>query len=222
MEIKTGTTRRVFIFKNVVVKVARIKVLIVLRDAFLCRDIWQAIRKWGWRAYRGRVEEIKAARPAQKIEFEKYRLNKEKEFGFRVPVVKNYGQNGSNSMFLIAGIMANRQEWKFSRRNKNPFIMSTYFSLFGLFNVQKKGKEIDFWDDSGVWHYIHENSQNHNQPFCDGHALAAIENYCLDGQHLKMVDYGSRFLEPFLEANGKRLSQNFKLPCYGGSFKNRP
>ncbi len=214
MEIKTGTTRRVFIFKNVVVKVARIKILKVLHGTFKGWKLkWGIVKEGDWKAYRQRVKETKAERPAKRIEFEKRRAEKEQQFGLRVPAIKRYEQYGSDAMFLYAGIMANRQEWKFSRRNKNPFIMPTYFSLFGLFNIQKRGKEIDFWDDSGVWCYVYDNSQNENQPWCDGHSLASIENYCLDERKLKIVDYGSRFLEPFLEVNGERLSQNFKLPC---------
>lgn len=214
MEIKTGTTRRVFVFKNVVIKIARIKIFKVFHGALLAGKLkWGIIRKGEWRKYRGRVRQTKANRPAQKVRFENLRLEKEKELGLIIPLAKNYEKYGSDAMFLLAGIMANRQEWQFSRQSRNPFIMPTYFSFFGLFNVQKAGLPISFWDNLDVWCYVCTNSQNEKQPWCDNHSLYELENYCLDGRQLKMVDYGSRFLAPFLEINGERLSQNFKLPC---------
>lgn len=125
---------------------------------------------------------------------------------------KNYEVYYRVPIYLLGGIMANYHERQFYKRTKNPFVMPTYFSFFGLFNIQKRGKKIDFWDMYGIWGYVYHNSQNPNQPFCDGHTLADPKNYCTDNGKLKLVDYGNRQVAEFLKINGENLYNNFKLP----------
>jgi hypothetical protein len=213
MKTAKGNTRRVFIFKNIVVKVARIYLYKALRNQI--RSIFfysKILKEIGRKEYFRNKREIKAERIKDKQQYEKDRLEKEKATQMRIPIIKRYEMHGSMALCLFGGIMANYQEWRFYRKTKNIFVMPTYFSFFGLFNIQKRGKKIDFWDRVGAWHYIHNNIENHQQPFCDGHTLANIENFCLDNGHLKIVDYGSRSLGPFLEINGEKLYSNFKIP----------
>jgi hypothetical protein len=213
MEIATGHTRRVFIFRYIVIKVARIYLYQTLKNKV--RSIFfysNLIKKIGRKEYFHRKNEIRAERIKSKQQDEKDRLEKEKSIQMKVPVIKRYEMYGTMALCLFGGIMANCQEWQFYRKTKNVFVMPTYFSFFGLFNIQKRGKKIDFWGEAGAWHYIHNNIENHQQPFCDGHTLASIENFCLDNGRLKIVDYGSRSLGPFLEINGEKLYNNFKIP----------
>lgn len=212
MKIVKGRTRRVFIFKNVVIKVARIY-------------FWKAVKTIKFRLfldlkviarekknYRHFMMKRKKERKQDRLRDEEHRIKQEQLMGIRYPHPRLYECYGTASIFFFGGIMANRQERKFYKKTKNIFVMPTYFSFLGLFNIQKRGEKITFWDDKGVWFYIHDNCQNHEQPFCDGHTLSNIDNYCLDNEHLKIVDYGSRYVGHFLELNGKTLYANFKIP----------
>lgn len=212
MEIKTGNTRYVFVFQNIVIKVARIYLLkailtINYRISFEIGLVFKKRKK-----YFSFLKERKKRRREDKINFETERMKKEESSGLKVPKTKKYECYSTVNIFLLAGIMANLQEWRFYRKTKNIFVMPTYFSFLGIINIQKRGSRICFWDDVGVRCYIHKNCQNSLQLFCDGHTLSNIDNFCLDGKNFRMVDYGSRYIESFLEVNGKNLYENFKIP----------
>ncbi len=119
----------------------------------------------------------------------------------------------TNLSYLTLGIKANKQEYRFYKKTKNVFVTPTYFSIFGLLNVQKRCQKITFWEDKDVWNYINDNSQNKHQPWCDNHTLSEIENFCInENNKLQIVDYGNKALEPFLILNGENLFKNFKIP----------
>jgi len=127
--------------------------------------------------------------------------------------IRGYEMPGVNSIgFLIGGIMTNYQEWRFYRKTKNIFAMPTYFSFFGLLNFQKKGEKINFWGDKDILGYLRSNCEDPRQLQCDTHTLTKIDNFCLDNGHLKILDYGRRSLAPFLEINGEKFYNNFKIP----------
>ena len=130
----------------------------------------------------------------------------------KVLSTKNYELDLRVEACLFAGIMANHQERKFWKETKNPFVMPTHFSFFGLFNIQKRGAEIEFWDSRDVWHYVIVSSYDENQPWCDNHTLCEIYNFCIDNGKLKLVDYGNRQIAEFLRINGENLYNKFKHP----------
>jgi hypothetical protein len=199
MKIKTGSTRHVFIFKNVVIKVARIywsKLFIKIRE----------------KEYFIRIKKSKTYDKKYLKEWEQDCARKEELTNMKDPIPKCYEIYGTAALYFLGGIMANLQERRFYRKTKNLFVMPTYFSFFGLFNIQKRGQRIDFWDDNDVWFYLCKNSQNQHQIFCDAHTFFDINNFCLDDGFLKIVDYGNRHIEPFLEINGENLFKNFKIP----------
>jgi hypothetical protein len=134
-----------------------------------------------------------------------------KEISLEVIPLKKYEIFGLRYL-LFGGIMANWNEYLFYKETKNLFVMPTYFSLFGLINIQKRGQEITFWDYKDIWRYICHNSANENQPFCNSHSFAEKENFCLDGDKIKMLDYGSRHVHNFLRLNGNKLFNNFIKP----------
>jgi hypothetical protein len=213
MKIEKGDTRRVFVFKNIVIKCARIYWYKALKNTTKTKKLYfKLFLELGSKEYFLRIRTSKEKRLRDRIQWEKDLKEKEKKEGMRIPEVKRYECYGTTAICLMEGVMANIQEWRFYRKTKHAFVMPTYFSFFGLFNIQKRGQEINFWKGVDVWHYIHQHVQNHAQPFCDGHTLAEIYNFCLDDGHLKIVDYGSRRLEPFIEINGQRLYDNFKPP----------
>lgn len=209
---KKGTTRRVFIYKNIVIKVSRIywwNIAKRIKCLFL-REI--KLMKKGVPSY---INEKKKRRKSHKIDlrvWEKTRLRKEKQMQMKVLPGKKYEQYCTVWIYLLGGIMANYYERKFYKQTKNPFVMPTYFSFFGLFNVQKRGEEVNFWESDSLWGYVCTNSQNIDQPFCDNHTLCEPKNFCIDNGKLKLVDYGNRQIAEFLRINGENLYNNFKHP----------
>ena len=207
MKTQKGTTRRVFIFKHVVIKIAIFdwnKIFKSWKCCFL-REIY-FIKK-----YKGKYFFEKAK---EQREYKKNLNEKRYEWGLEViPIKRCENPYSSPWYYLLIGVLANLNERRFYKRTKNPFVMVTYFSFLGLVNIQKKGRKIEFWDDGDVFRFLCKNSVNRSQPHSDGHALAEIENFVIDDDdHLKLVDYGNRQVCPFLELNGKNLYDNFKLP----------
>lgn len=209
MKIKRGTTRIVLVFDRFVIKVSIIKLVEALRELY-CGHLflWLSVRKYGLKGYYkkrliAKREEIK--------ERESYRLKRSKELGLEVIPPKRRGPfNVEQSLF--SGITSNWNEYAFYRETKNSFLMPTYFSFFGLINIQKKGEIIDFWGYRELFDYICDNSQNRNQPFCDSHTFTEIGNFCLDQGKLRISDYGDRQVHNFLRLNGDNLFNNFIRP----------
>ena len=210
MKISKGSTRRVFLFKNIVIKLARIywySAFKIMMDS-LMDEIKILINK----DYRLRCRLIQTEELEEQQINNQCRIDEEKRMEMVKPQIIFYEYYSSVGMCLLSGIMANYQERKFYKKTKNIFVMPTSFSFLGIFNIQKRGEKISFWKDKDIWFYLCSNSKNRNQPLCDSHTLSEIDNFCLYEGHLKIVDYGSRRLEPFLKINGENLFNNFKIP----------
>jgi len=186
-----GTTRRVFIFDHIVIKLA----IINFKAFFEARKSLKGL-----------------SLKEHEEEFKEESVRMSTLTGFSIKKARGYEIAGFPTSYLFAGIMANLQEFYFTIFHRNNFIEQTYFSFFGLINIQKKGEKIDFWNSSEIWNYICENSLNCNQPYCDGHALSNIDNFCVDKGKLKICDYGSRNIQEFLNMNGERLFSRFIKP----------
>ncbi len=209
MKIKRGTSRTVFVFNHVVVKLPVIDLIGFFKASYYeVKNFFKSIKKNGLKRYYQkrlirkrrflRVDEKSVVERSKIISLQMLHHKKYEIFGLR--------------RSLFGGIMANWNEYLFYRETKNSFVMPTYFSLFGLINIQKRGQEITFWSYTDVWMYICHNSANKNQPFCNSHSFAEKENFCLDGDKLKMLDYGSRHVHNFLRLNGNNLFNNFVKP----------
>ncbi|MGE5426011.1 MAG: hypothetical protein ACM3PZ_02970 [Bacillota bacterium] len=210
MEIKKGSTRTVLlldkvVFKFPVIGVARSLIELNKRRKFY----YKSIRQNGLRRHYLNIRERRAR--SLKLE-EELMSTKSQGISLEVLPYKKYEIFFNLRYFLFSGIMANWNEYRFYRKTMNPFTMPTYFSLLGLFNIQKRGQEISFWSYKDIWKYICHNSENVNQPFCDPHSFAEIGNFCLDAGKLKMLDYGSRHVHNFLRLNGPKLFNNFVKP----------
>jgi len=216
MKIEKGNTRRVFIFKNIVIKTPRVYWHQIFCEILSClRRYTKMMRKFGIKEFFKMEHQNKLTRLTNKYLLENDRLKREALMKMSIPKLRFYEFNCFQNIanLFLDGIMANYQERKFYRQTKNVFVMPTYFSLFGLINIQEKGDSVSFWKDSDVKKYIIDNSQNEFQPFCDSHALMDVNNFCLDRVgRLRMLDYGSRFVAPFLEINGQALYENFRIP----------
>lgn len=209
MEIKKGTTRTVLILNQVVIKFPVIEVIRSFKEFYYRRKyFFKSVKKNGFK--RHYLKKLVRRRRSLKDE-EKFIVRRSKEISLQVLHHKKY-EIFSLRYLLFGGIMANWNEYLFYRETKNLFVMPTYFSLFGLINIQKRGQEITFWEYKDVWMYICHNSVNENQPFCNSHSFAEKENFCLDGDKLKMLDYGNRHVHNFLRLNGDKLFNNFIKP----------
>lgn len=209
MEIKKGESRIVFIFKRFVIKIPIIQVVESLKEfRGSLKYFFKSIRKYGFKRHylRGLVQKRRRAKDQIK-----FILRKSKQIGLEVVPFKSYEIYGVKFL-LLSGIMTNWNEYIFYQKTKNLFVIPTYFSLFGLINISKKAEKIDFWSDKEVFDYIWANSANANQVFCDSHSFAKKDNFGLDGNKLKMLDYGSIRVHNFLRINGDKLFSNFIKP----------
>ena len=155
MKKEEGHTRRVFVFKNIVVKVAKVYWFNIIKTIYYeIIHEFKFIKKHKKRYFCAKLEEIKKNK-SSRTEYEQDRIEKEKRLQMKILSIKSYEFHTTVSSFLLSGIMANLQEWKFYRENKNPFCIPTLFSFFGLFNIQKKGEKIDFWGRNEMWSYIY-------------------------------------------------------------------
>lgn len=211
MKTRKGTTRRVFIFKHVVIKVALIGWVAIfeISRSLILRE-FRFFKKNKWRYF----SEKKKYREYYQKELLKNILEEKEKFGMKIVPQKRHEIDYNYPLYyLMMGILPNIQERRFYRQTRNQFVMSTYFSLFGLVNIQKRGEQINFWNGEDIFRYLCYNSQNRNQPHIDGHTLCEIENFVLDDDgHIKLVDYGNKQVGSFLELNGENLYNNFKLP----------
>lgn len=212
--ITKGTTRYVFIFKNIVIKVARIRLILAFVFFFTVKlkTFYRRIKRCGIRGYIRETKIVKLHHLKDKMENVEDLKKRSELMQIKLYPKKKYEIKDTIENYLLGGIMENLQEWKYYRKNKNIFTAPTIFSFFGLINVQKRGDRITFWNTVQVWKYILGNSQNEHQPFCGFHTFFNVNNFGLFNGHLKIVDYGSRHIEEFLNLNGEKLYNNFKAP----------
>jgi hypothetical protein len=108
-------------------------------------------------------------------------------------------------MFL--GILCNWREFIYYVRTHNPFLQPTYFSLFGLLNIQLYGEvsNIDFGyqlDDLTDW-----------QIRDDPHHFSNSGNFCFYKGKARMLDYGNPKCWETIEKYGEKIVKEFD-PAY--------
>lgn len=95
--------------------------------------------------------------------------------------------------YSIGGLSDNFGEWFFYLQHPHPFLQPTYFSFFGLVNVQRYGVPLDEahereTDRMKRWGLITEWGV-----YKDSHTFGSNENFCLDRNgHTHILDYGQR------------------------------
>lgn len=115
--------------------------------------------------------------------------------------------------YLLKGITNNWSEFLFYQKTKHPFLMPTFFSLFGLLNIQKAGpilqmdgrpffNAIDKIINKGSWK--------------GGHTFSNPENFCWTNNHLKIVDYGDTQVQSVIKKHGHKIYEDFDLENKGG------
>ena len=103
---------------------------------------------------------------------------------------------GGYRVLLTKGLRDNWRELWFYWFHRSRFLQPTYFSLFGLLNIQLLGKILteEEFDKSGIFNQARVLTQRDSGN--DGHHFASHTNFChadrgKDGTEIRMVDYGS-------------------------------
>ncbi len=105
---------------------------------------------------------------------------------------------------LAAGIVANWSEYLFYRKTKNPFVLPTYFSIFGFCNIQAIGEECDY-TNTEIWLVLHEIAGN--DLFGDNHCFMNSKNFCVSGGgKLRQLDYASKGSQKVILKYGQQFA----------------
>lgn len=107
---------------------------------------------------------------------------------------------------LFAGIHANIVEFIFFLRYRNIFCRPTYFTFFGLINIQKKGKicQIPFEQFKPRMHQL----TNNDIPTQD-HTFDSPGNFIIENNHLQCIDYADQAIHKIILKYGKILYCEF-------------
>jgi|GEM_PF-1877790 len=101
---------------------------------------------------------------------------------------------------FLKGILRNFGEFSFWRKRKYPFLLKTYFSFFGFFNIQEF--ERDLLSTVEIWYTLNKAATKSEAAILlkDDHHFSNSKNFFWNGERLKMGDYGSREVQEALRA----------------------
>ena len=114
---------------------------------------------------------------------------------------------------LFRGFYSNWNEFWFHLKTHNLFLQPTYFSLFGLLNIQKYDEPCRL-DDDNLWHQFIEIAGNSISQ--DPHHFYNHINFCVHKQKLRMLDYGSRKVCDIIARHGANIYEKFDLAHKNG------
>ena len=107
---------------------------------------------------------------------------------------------------FFEGFVSNWRErayYKHANALHRPFLQPTYFSLFGLFNVQKFGEPIDEARSDEMYRLFHAVAGA--ALIRDGHHWTFANNFHLAPDGLKILDYGNVATQKIIEEYGAAL-----------------
>lgn len=114
---------------------------------------------------------------------------------------------------LGAGVMANWRERKFYKNSElsfRPLLQPTFFSFFGLFNIQKYGKPADIQKDSEpIYHAFYPIAGQ--DLLKDGHHWVNGSNFHLTPDGPRLLDYGNTATQLIVKKHGSELYARFDL-----------
>ncbi|OGZ85160.1 MAG: hypothetical protein A2599_02625 [Candidatus Staskawiczbacteria bacterium RIFOXYD1_FULL_39_28] len=111
---------------------------------------------------------------------------------------------------VFGGIMVNWQEFLFFHNTKHPFLQPTYFSFFGLINIQKMGKPCHI-DAGALWSQFYK--LTNGGAWADPHHFKNPGNFCFDDGRLRIFDYGSKKTQGIITEYGITIFESFD-PSY--------
>lgn len=119
---------------------------------------------------------------------------------------------------LFGGIRANWNEFLFFQKTKNLFCQPTYFSLLGLFNIQKFGFPCNLhWRTLAI--QVEEITGGATRD--DGHHFDKCKNFCLADGRLRLLDYGSKKTQRIIAEFGERIFKSFDPNWVEGKNKSQ-
>ncbi len=112
---------------------------------------------------------------------------------------------------VFYGIACNWFEFHLWLKTRHILLHPTYFSFFGLFNIQKYGRPLTYEEGNEIGEVIDRLSDGENQ-FC-GHGFERPDNYTFVDGKLRMIDYGGRRLWPVILRHGHKIAQATAEDC---------
>jgi hypothetical protein len=110
------------------------------------------------------------------------------------------------SAMLFKGIIANQREYVLWKRSHNPFLQPTFFSFFGLFNIQAYGKPYE-GHEPDLWIQIRKITRE--EAYCNPHQFSEPHNYCIVNGKLRILDYGGGRSARIILRYGKKIVDEF-------------
>jgi len=107
---------------------------------------------------------------------------------------------------LFKGLSVNWNEFWFYQTTHNPFLQPTYFSLFGLVNIQKYGEPCQF-EGKSFWNQIYNLTKG--AAMKDGHHFENPANFSLYNGKLRILDYGSSKTRLIVKKYGDKIVTDF-------------
>ncbi len=103
------------------------------------------------------------------------------------------------------GIYANLREYRFYKKTRNQFLWPTFFSLFGLINIQPLApRQPEEKLNNGVWMFVL--NVVGKDAYKDGHTLSEEANFAVDNNgHLRILDYGGARGQKIITEHGAKL-----------------
>jgi len=103
------------------------------------------------------------------------------------------GRVPSLSPHLLGGILANKREWRLSRKTTD-ILVPTRFSIFGLMNIQDTAEDVEF-PEAAVAVKLYGSMPDEVLFEQHGHTFQGSDNFGIHDGRLKLLDYGGVGLE---------------------------
>lgn len=110
------------------------------------------------------------------------------------------------SGMLLRGIVANQRERMISKRARSEFPQPTFFSFFGLLNIQRYGAPCD-GEYLDLWLQIRKITRE--SAYKNPHQFSIPSNYCLVNGKLHILDYGGHGSAWVVLKYGKKIVDEF-------------
>ena len=107
---------------------------------------------------------------------------------------------------LLNGLYQNWQEFMLWRKTRSVFLEPTFFSLLGVCNIQKYGKELDV-SAVALWSQMLDYTEQ--AAWSNGHHFSNPANFSYRDNQIRMVDYGGKGVRAVVEKYDTIISKNF-------------
>ncbi|MFH0846377.1 MAG: hypothetical protein V1851_03210 [Patescibacteria group bacterium] len=179
MKIYIGSSRIVFVFDKIAFKFPKIAIIKYLKEFFVL---------FFW-------EKDSLTRTVKRYLTRRYLTGS--VYSKNHPGLKYY---------LLNGLVSNWQEFLFWRKYKNIFCEPTYYSLFGLINIQRVSYPYDKIDRKSFWIKMQETPGYDRD---DGHHFSNPKNFGIRKKQILIVDYGNPITQRVILKYGENITEHF-------------